>query len=161
VGVILEASLDTLSEFPALLVLVPPFLASAGALGGILVSRLTSNLHLGVVDPTAWPGRLARTDIGRGFALAGPTFVAVGVGAQLVAGLGDLASPGLVRMVAVALAGGVLVTGAGSLVAYYSAIASFRSGLDPDNVGVPLVTATIDLVGGAAFIIAVAAFGVT
>jgi mgtE-like transporter len=33
------------------------------------------------------------------------------------------------------------------VVAYSAASASYRFGLDPDNVGIPVVTSTMDLVG--------------
>ena len=54
-GLTLEGRLDTLAETPALLALVPAFLASAGSLGGILSNRLTSRLHLGTIEPTTFP----------------------------------------------------------------------------------------------------------
>ena len=50
-----EAARLARRAIPALLALVPAFLASAGALGGILSSRLTSELHLGIIDPTTLP----------------------------------------------------------------------------------------------------------
>ncbi|MDZ7733089.1 MAG: magnesium transporter [Acidimicrobiia bacterium] len=50
-GITLEGRLAALTERPALLALVPAFLSSAGAIGGILSSRLTSKLHLGCHRP--------------------------------------------------------------------------------------------------------------
>jgi mgtE-like transporter len=43
-------------------------------------------------------------------------------------------------------------------VAYWGAIASYRLGLDPDNIGIPLVTSSIDLMGSFSFIFAVVVF---
>ena len=40
------------------------------------------------------------------------------------------------------------------------AVVSYRAGIDPDNVGIPLVTSSIDLAGSLSFIIAVALLGV-
>ncbi len=55
-----EKQLALFAALPALLVLQPAFVSSAGALGGILSSRLSTNLHLGLVEtqvaPAARPG---------------------------------------------------------------------------------------------------------
>src|SRR5438874_485133 len=61
-GLTIEKRLQSFLAFPALLVLVPPFLEDTGALGGILSSRLASKLHLGVIDPVNSPQRPARDD---------------------------------------------------------------------------------------------------
>jgi mgtE-like transporter len=159
-GLTLEGQLQELAEFPALLALIPPFLASAGSLGGILSNRLTSKLHLGVMTPTGLPGREARADILRVYALALPTFALASVVADLAAVVLDLRSPGALDLVLIALLGGLMATTAAVVVAYSSAVASFRVGLDPDNVGIPMVTSSIDLVGSLSFVIAVAIVGV-
>lgn len=154
-GVALEGQLHELGRNPALLALVPPFLASAGALGGILSSRLSSKLHLGIIEPEALPGRGARDDLLLVF-LLGPIVFALGsLVADVAALLIDLESPGPLAMVAVALLGGFFATAFAAAVAYYGAVVSFRLGIDPDNVGIPLVTSSIDLVGAACFIVAV------
>ena len=160
-GHTLETRLDSLAEYPALLALVPPFLAAAGALGGILSSRLTSKLHLGVIDPEVVPSRLVRDDVLIAYALAVPVFALSSIVADVAALLVDLRSPGPLDMVAVALTGGLVTTTFAVAIAYYGAIASYRLGLDPDNVGIPLVTSSLDLVGALSFILAVAALGIS
>jgi mgtE-like transporter len=159
-GVTLEGQLQELAEYPALLALVPPFLASAGSLGGILSNRLTSKLHLGVMTPSGLPGREARADILRVYGLALPIFVLASLVADLAAVVVDLRSPGPVDLALIALLGGLMATTAAVVVAYSTAVASFRVGLDPDNVGIPMVTSSIDLVGSLSFVIAVAIVGV-
>src|SRR5206468_5052724 len=51
-GLTIEKRLESFLAFPALLVLVPPFLEDTGALGGILAARLASKLHLGMIEAT-------------------------------------------------------------------------------------------------------------
>jgi mgtE-like transporter len=157
-GITLEGQLSSLTDYPALLALVPPFLASAGAIGGILSSRLTSKPHLGVIEPTPVPGRGARSDLLTSYAVAVPVFAASSVVADLAAWLIDLDSPGPFVMVVVAVVGGLLATTLSLAIAYYGAIVSYRLGLDPDNIGIPLVTSSIDLLGSISFILAVTAF---
>ena len=160
-GLAMEKQLGSFSANPALLVLVPPFLATTGALGGILASRLSSKLHLGLVTPSTFPPRAARNDMRLVFLCALPMFLLVAAGADVVATLTGLATPGLFRLVALTmLAGGATFTLAVAVV-YYGSIAVVRLGLDPDNVGIPLVTSSVDLGGSFALVVAISALGLT
>ena len=42
-----------------ILILIPPFVSQSGALGGILASRLSSKIQVGLVRPSLWPDPLA------------------------------------------------------------------------------------------------------
>jgi mgtE-like transporter len=64
-------------------------------------------------------------------------------------------------MAAVAMFGGFLTVSFAIGIAYYGAMVSYRVGLDPDNVGIPLVTSSLDLVGSVCFVLAVLAVGAT
>ena len=160
-GVTIEARLDSFLVYPALLVLIPPFLEDAGALGGILASRLATKLHLGVVEPTPLPGRVARRD----FLLIGlyavPLYVVLGLSVDLVSAVFGLESPGALQLVAVSLVGGMIATACALAIGYYGSIATFRLGFDPDNYGIPIMTSSMDLVGALAVILAIALVGVT
>lgn len=157
-GLTLEGQLDALSVYPALLALVPPFLAVTGAIGGILSSRLGSKLHLGYIEPTGVPQHLALADIRLAFVVAVPAFVLGSLVGDLASWLLDLDSPGPLDMVLVSLLGGLLATSFAVVVAYYTAIITYRLGLDPDNFGIPMVTSSIDLLGSVSFILAVSVF---
>src|SRR5438270_13204013 len=61
-GLTIEKRLNCFLAFPALLVLVPPFLVATGPGGGILSARLASKLHLGTIEPSNVPPRVARDD---------------------------------------------------------------------------------------------------
>jgi mgtE-like transporter len=146
-GLVLERRLEALALVPALLVLQPAFVSSAGALGGILSSRMASNLHLGYVRPTARPSREARQDGGLLLGLAALVYLFNGAGADLAARLSGLHSPGLISMTALSLVAGIIAVLFVLVVAYYGTAASFRFGLDPDTYGVPAVTSSVDLFG--------------
>ena len=160
-GLTIEKRLESFLAFPALLVLVPPFLEDSGALGGILSSRLSSKLHLGVIDPVAVPQRAARRDTAMIFGFAVPVFVLVALSAHLASLVIGLESPGAWRMVAVSLIGGLVATCFAVLIAYYGAIATYRLGLDPDNHGIPMVTSSMDLLGAFALILAIVLVGIS
>lgn len=156
-GIALESRLDAWQALPALLVLQPAFTSSAGALGGILTSRVASKLHLGQIPPSALPSAEARADAGFVVGLAVPVYLVNGVGAHVVAGLLGRESPGLLAMVAVAAIGGLVATVVAAAVAYYGTVASTVAGVDPDTYGIPIVTSSVDFAGVVALIATVAA----
>jgi mgtE-like transporter len=159
-GLVVEARLDRFVTFPALLVLIPPFLGAAGALGGILSSRLASKLHLGVIVARGRPDALVLLDFSIIFLFAALTFALAGVSAHIASAIVGLASPGVLTVVGISMLAGLIATIAAVWVAYYSAVVTFRRGLDPDNFGIPLITSTLDFVGVIALIIALVTFGV-
>ncbi|MBA3303397.1 MAG: magnesium transporter [Actinomycetota bacterium] len=158
-GLTIEKRLSSFTAFPALLVLIPPFLAASGALGGILSSRLSSALHLGVISPTAVPSRPARVNIALTFVLALPLFVLCSVVADAGSAVTGLASPGALRLLGVTMVGGTVATCFVVVVAYYGTIVAVRLGLDPDTYGIPVVTSSVDLVGAFALILGILALG--
>jgi mgtE-like transporter len=147
-GVVVEARAEEQFSAAALLILLPPFIANCGSLGGMLSSRLASQLHVGLLEPRALPGRLAMLDFSLTTLLAMLAFTGVGVMGWLAAWLVPTVTPlALSATVGVTLVAGVLATPILALVAYTAATASFRFGFDPDNHGIPIVTATMDLAG--------------
>jgi mgtE-like transporter len=159
-GLVAESRLERFLAFPALLVLLPPFLESAGALGGILTSRLSSKLHMGLLSPRRRPEAAAWLDATIVFLFAAFMFTLRGAIAEVAAQVMGLASPGVLTMLGVSFTAGMLATLLAVVVAYYTAIATFRLGLDPDNHGIPIVSSTMDLLGVIAFVIGLIAFGV-
>jgi mgtE-like transporter len=159
-GLAMQKRIEVLAVLPALLVLQPAFVSSAGALGGILSGRVATNLHLGIVEPTMAPGREVRRDALLVLAIGLPVYVLNGVGSEVVATLTGQDGPGVVRMVGVALAGGLVTVLFVTALAYYGTIAAWRVDLDPDTVGLPVVTASVDFVGVIALIGAAAALRV-
>jgi mgtE-like transporter len=159
-GLFVQVRLDRFLAFPALLVLIPPFLEGAGALGGMLASRLASKLHLGVVTPRGLPEPVAALDASIVVLFAIVDFTLIGIAADLAAAVVGLESPGAVTVVWVSLFAGLMATVLAVVVAYYTAVATFRLGLDPDNHGIPMITSTMDLVGVLAIVIALLVFGI-
>ena len=158
-GVALEGRLTTFAALPALLILVPAHLSSAGALGGILSGRLSSQLLLGLAAPTTVPSRGARRDLWFVAGLSVPVFVLNGIGANVVARLLGEASPGLAQMIGVSLLSGALAMVVVMVIAYYGTIATVRLGIDPDTYGIPMVSSTVDLIGALTLVVAIATLG--
>jgi mgtE-like transporter len=160
-GVALERRLTIFAALPALLILVPAHLSSAGALGGILSGRLSSQLLLGLAPPSALPSRGARRDLWFVAGLSVPVFVVNGVGAHVVAHLLGVASPGLGQLVAASLIGGMAAMLVVIVIAYYGTIVTVRLGIDPDTYGIPMVSSSVDLIGALTLVIAIAVLGLS
>jgi mgtE-like transporter len=159
-GLVVESRLDRFLVLPALLVLIPPYLEGEGALGAILSSRLASKLHLGVVSPRLRPEPLAWLDASIVFLFSMVNSVLTGVAAHFAARLIGLSSPGLVDMIGITFLAGIIATIPVIVVAYYTAVATFRLGLDPDNHGIPMITSSMDFVGVISLVIALLVYGV-
>lgn len=159
-GTVVQHRIERFNQLPALLVLIPPFLEDAGSLGSIVAARLGSKLHLGSIRPRLLPERLAWLD----FTLLAPwalsVFTLVGMSSNFIAHAAGLATPGLLKMIEISLLGGYIATVGAAIIAYGTAVATFRFGLDPDNHGVPMVTSSIDLLGMFALVGSIVVLGV-
>jgi mgtE-like transporter len=159
-GTVVEPNLGRFHEFRGLLVIIPPLVSNIGALGGILASRLSSKLHLGVVRAEAVPGRLALLDASLVGAFGFVAFALVGVFGWIYS-LFVGVSPGVVIMVGGTLLAGMAGTAIAVVISYYVAVGTFRFGLDPDNHAIPFITSTMDLVGVLCLILVLSVLGVT
>jgi mgtE-like transporter len=158
-GLTIEKRFASFVLYPALLVLVPPFLEDSGALGGILSARVSTKLHLGTLVPGRGSFRAVGEDVLLIYMYAVPVFVLLGVSADIAALAAGLNSPGSLEMIAVSLLAGAVTTTFAVLVGFYGAVAAYRLGLDPDNHGIPIVTSSLDLLGALALILAIVALG--
>jgi mgtE-like transporter len=160
-GLTIQSRLDTLASEPALLIVVPPLLSLSGSLAGIFSARVATKLHLGVVEPSRLSLRPVAVDIAVVFLVAVPTFLVLGLAADVLAIVADLGTPGAAEMVALLLLAGILATALAAVVAYVAALATYRLGWDPDNNGVPMVSSTSDFLGAAAFMVSLVILGLT
>jgi mgtE-like transporter len=160
-GITVEKRLESFAAFPALLVLVPPFLGQSGSLGGILSSRVSTKLNLGLVSPSRFSLRPVADDVLLIVFYAVPVYLLLGVSADVAAAIVGLHSPGVLDVIGVSLLAGALTIVPVVLIAYFAAVAAYRLGFDPDNHGIPIVTSSLDLVGAFAVILAIVALGLT
>jgi mgtE-like transporter len=160
-GALLRAREPQLLLVPVVLLLVPPFVSQAGALGGIFSSRITSKLQIGVITPRGLPEIPAIVDasIVTGLSLVVFTLIG-GIGWLLgqVAGLPRMPSSG--ALIGGTLLAGSILTPVTILAGYYLAIGTYRFGLDPDNQSVPIITSAMDLSGVACILVVMTVLGV-
>lgn len=147
-GLALDGLLDSVTEYPGLLVMVPVFLATRGNVYGALGGRIASGLHQGLVEP--------RLQYDRRLANAAVASLLNGVGISVVIGVltwvvltllptWEPAAP--LQLVAIMFVAGLLtsvVMIVGMLVLIF---AGFERGYDPDNLVGPIVTTLGDIFG--------------
>ena len=160
-GVVIEHELSAFVANRAMLILVPACLATAGAIGGILSGRLSSKFHLGLIEPTVIPGRLARRDLIAGLAFALPVLILNGLLAQMTSLLFGFQSPGMAALLWMSTIGGLIATMIAGAIGYYGTALAVRAGVDPDTYGMPLVTSSVDLGGAAALVLTIGWMGLS
>ncbi|WP_049984013.1 magnesium transporter [Halorubrum sp. BV1] len=144
-GTVLQTYEATLVQYPALLVLVPVQIGTAGNLASITCSRLTTQLHLGTYELSLSNPEL-RANAGAVFALAGTVFGVVGIAAWAI-GLALGGALGLGRVLLVSLSSGMLLAGLVVVTSVAAVEASYRVGLNPDDTTIPVVTNVCDIAG--------------
>lgn len=145
-GLVLGTFEATLLQYPSLLVLVPVTIGTAGNLGSILASRLSTAFHLGTLSFDPGDDDLAGNVVAT-VMLAITVFPVVGAGAWGVA-----AATGSVRLpvgvvIAVAAVAGASLAVLAVAVTLLATYAAYRFELDPDDVVIPVVTNTCDVLG--------------
>jgi len=158
-GLILEMRLESLIASMALLILLPTFLNEANGLGGILTSRLSSMLHLGVVRAERVPGRIARENFLVTYVFYMGIFLLIAVLAHALSMVLGMSSPGLDMMVAISMVAGFLTVTVLNLFSYYIAVMTYRYGLNPDDHSIPLTASGVDLIGTVFFVMVVVLVG--
>ena len=144
-GTVLETYEAVLVQNPALLVLVPVQIGTAGNLASITCSRLTTSLYLGTYELHPSNPDL-RANAGAVFALAATVFGAVGVAAWAI-GVALGGALGLGRVLLVSLVSGMLLAVLVVVTSVAAVEISYRVGLNPDDTTIPVVTNVCDIAG--------------
>ncbi|WP_049937723.1 magnesium transporter [Haloplanus natans] len=156
-GLVLGSFEDTLLRYPSLLVLVPVTIGTAGNLGSVLAARLSTAFHLGTLsfapdDETLVGNALATV------ALAATVFPVVGLGAWSLSALTGSTDLSPWTVLAVSLSSGLSLAVLAVVVTVVATYAAYRLELDPDDVVIPVVTNTCDVLGVVLLYVAVLVF---
>jgi mgtE-like transporter len=144
-GTVLETYEEILLRYPALLVLVPVQIGTAGNLASITCSRLTTQLYLGTYELSPSNPAL-RANAGAVFGLAATVFGAVGVAAWAI-GLALGGSLALGRVLLISLVSGMALAALVVVASVAAVEVSYRVGLNPDDTTIPVVTNLCDVAG--------------
>lgn len=156
-GLVLGSFESELLRSPSLLVLVPVTIGTAGNLGSVLAARLSTAFHLGVLsfeaDDESLIGNAVATVL-----LAVTVFPVIGVGAWGLTALLGETRLAVMTVLAVALTSGIALAVLAVAVTLVATYAAYRFGLDPDDIVIPIVTNTCDVLGVLVLFVAVRLF---
>ncbi|MFA9415915.1 magnesium transporter [Natrinema sp. HArc-T2] len=144
-GYVLEELQETYLGNPTLLVLVPVMIGMGGNLGAILSSRLSTRLHLGLLefdvrDEVLWTNVLAI------LGLAATVFSTLGIAAWVVGQL--IAEPmTLGELLLISVSSGMTLAVIAIGLSIAATYVSYTRGLDPDDTTIPVVTNLCDILG--------------
>jgi len=156
-GLVLGSFEATLLRYPSLLVLVPVTIGTAGNLGSILAARLSTAFHLGTLSFAPDDETLAGNALAI-VALAASIFPLVGLGAWGLTALTDSTALSPWTVLAVSLTSGLSLAVLAVVVTVVATYAAYRLELDPDDVVIPVVTNTCDVLGVVLLYLAVLVF---
>jgi mgtE-like transporter len=145
-GLVLGSFQDVLLRYPSLLVLVPVTIGTAGNLGSILAARLSTAFHLGTLSFAPRDARLAGNAVAT-VALAASVFPVIGVGAWGLTAVTGGTRLALSTVLLVSVTSGLELAVLAVVVTLLATYAAYRLELDPDDVVIPVVTNTCDVLG--------------
>jgi len=150
-GLTLEKSLERI-EGTMVIVMIPLLNGIGGNLGSILGARLASALHLGVVSPEL-RGRVLRENVRTSALLGLAIFSFIGVAIFLMALGRGISMFAALKNAAVFMLASLMLLPVIISSTVILAFASFRKGLDPDNIVIPVMTSIIDVAASACLLI--------
>ena len=143
-GGILNNSISTLLNTQTLLTLVPVFSGESGGLVSILGARLSSGLHSGLIDPVLRPKKHTMENFIAIVTLAIVMYPLIGFLAESsTLAFGNI-GVGFPQSLSISLLAGMILIVIMLLVVFYISTISYRRGLDPDNIVIPLSTSLTD-----------------
>jgi len=145
-GLILHYKEKALLLIPGLLILVPQVIAKSGSIGGIFGARFSSGMHLGFISPF----RINRYLLDHLLAAAG-FWIAISPVAAFVTYIGALvtgvAIPSLITLLYISGSTLFVIVFSSFVLDFLLASLSYRIGMDPSNVVIPLITSLGDIIG--------------
>ena len=152
-GTILGGKVEGLIAIPGILIMIPPFLEDGGAMGGILAARLSSALHLGAIKyEEKIPEEVLRLFLMLHI-LGLIIFTLIGGFAYLVSKTFGITTLPLHMMIIVSIIAGEILILIVNIITYNISIISFKKGIDPDNVTIPIITSVMDIMGVACLVL--------
>ena len=143
-GGILNGSITTLLKSQTLLTLVPLFSGESGGLVSVLSARLSSGLHSGLIEAELKPGKVTLENFSIVIFLSLIMFPIIGFLAEASTTVLGNAGVNYLNAILISLIAGIIVVGVMLLIVFYISTISYRKGLDPDNIVIPLSTSLTD-----------------
>jgi len=146
-GLLMESNLSIILAVPIILTLIPAFLEEGGNIGSILSSRLSTQLNSGRLDAKLKINEEIKKEIINSYILSIMVFPTVSVLVYFIGGFIGIGGIALPKLVFSATVAGLILTTIVIAVSFFVSIVSYRYKINPDNVTIPLIAGTADLIG--------------
>ncbi len=129
------------------LAMVPPLNGIGGNIGSILGARLSSALHLGTIEPKLRDQPILKINVSASLSLSLIVFGFAGIiffGSSILTGKTLIEA---LKITSLFFGAGILLTTIITITSVSTAFLSYKQGIDPDNVVIPIVTTIVDVAG--------------
>ena len=134
-----------LETFPGLLVIIPGAIGMRGNIFGSFASRLSSNLHIGIISPKFEFSQDLNYNIFSSFVLTLVLSLFLGIIAKILCVLLHQPSMDLIDFILISIVAGIISNLIMLPITMFVSFKSFEHGWDPDNITSPIIAAFGDL----------------
>lgn len=159
-GHMLNSSIADIAKIPLILAMVLLINGIGGNIGSILGARLTSALHVGTLEPKLRGQRVLRGNLVASALISVSIFSLIGLVFFVIACSSGIEITRSFRLALAFFIAGMALSVSLMFVTIASAFVSFKGGLDPDNVVVPIVTSVGDVLGVTCLLLVIKIVGV-
>ena len=144
-GIVLGNMTFFLKAFPGLLVIIPGAIGMRGNIFGSFASRLSTNLHIGMISPKFEFSKNLNNNIISSFVLTLILSLFLAIIAKLFCLLLNFESIALVDFILISVIAGAISNIIMLPITMFISFKSFNNGWDPDNITTPIIAAVGDL----------------
>ncbi|MER2013076.1 MAG: magnesium transporter [Methanobrevibacter sp.] len=144
-GIILGKMTFFLETFPGLLVMIPGAIGMRGNIFGSFASRLSTNLHIGIISPKFELSEELNYNIFSSFVLTLVLSLFLGIIANLMCLLLHYPAMSLIDFILISVMAGIISNLIMLPITMIISFKSFQHGWDPDNITSPIIAAFGDL----------------
>src|SRR3989338_7830032 len=156
----LEFNLGLLLTVPIIITLIPAFLEEGGNIGNILSSRMATKLHTGQLAAKFEIDNEIKHEIVNSYILSLMIFPIVSLLVYVFGGVIGIGGMSLAKLMFTATIAGLILTTIVVFVSFFVSIIAFKYKINPDNVTIPIVTGTADIIGVLTVLMVMESFGV-
>lgn len=144
-GIILGKMTFFLEAFPGLLVIIPGAIGMRGNIFGSFASRLSTNLHIGIISPEFEISEQLNYNIFASFVLTLVLSIFLGIVGKIFCILLHYQSMDLIDFILICTLAGIISNLIMLPITMLVSFKSFEHGWDPDNITSPIIAAVGDL----------------
>ena len=144
-GIILGNMTFFIKTYPGILILIPGAIGMRGNIFGSFASRISTNLHIGTLEPEFKRSDILNINLASSFILTMVLSLYLAIFAKIISMIFGLKSISLMDFILISLVAGIISSIIMLTLTVFISIKSYKGGWDPDNITTPLVAAFGDL----------------